>query len=378
MGEYTRFVGLDVHRDTISIAVAEPEMGEPEFVGRIANTPEAVSRWLRRAETTQRGLSEVLMCYEAGPCGYTLYRQLAEQGLHCEVIAPGLIPRRPSDRVKTDRRDASQLARLLRAGELTPIWVPTPEEEAFRSVLRAREQAVTDRARARQQLGKLLLCCGVQPPAGVKPWTQRHARWLNGLPWSNLSYEMVFREHCYHLQESMARVARHDAYITQAVASSPWRAAIAALACLRGVEILTAATVCYEIGAIARFVRPTELMSYTGLVPGEDSSGSTQRHLGITKAGNRHLRRVLVEAAWHYRWPARVGPTLQQRLHGQPGEVAEISWRAQTRLHGRYRSLLAHGKDKNVAVVAVARELVGFMWEILQHVPLPTRLAAEA
>jgi len=378
MSEYTRFVGWDVHRDTISIAVAEPERGEPDFVGRIPNTGEAVSRWLRRAETAWGGLSQVRICYEAGPCGYTLYRQLREWGVCCEVIAPGLIPHRPSDRVKTDRRDAAQLARLLRAGELTPIWVPTLEEEALRGVLRARERAVEDRARVRQQLGKFLLFCGVEPPTGITPWTERHARWLNGLHWADASQEMVFHEHLYHLQESNARLVRHDAYLAQAVMGSPWRAAIEALACLRGVELLTAATVCYEIGAIARFVRPPELMSYTGLVPGEDSSGSTQRHLGITKAGNSHLRRVLVEAAWHYRWPARVGPALQKRLHGQPGEMAEISWRAQTRLHGRYRSLVAQGKDQNVAVVAVARELVGFMWEILQHVPWPTPLAAAA
>lgn len=371
MSDYTRFVGLDVHKDTIAIAVAQKGRGDPEYLGRIINAEEAVNRWLNKERKRWQTLEDTLVCYEAGPCGYVLYRQLASCGIQCQVVAPGLTPKKPTDRVKTDRRDAMKLARLLRAGELTPIWVPDEAHEAFRSLLRAREAAVVSRTRVRHQLSKFLLCHGLIHPSGTRAWTQRHEQWLNQIEWEYPSDQLVFCEYRHCIQESLDRVRRFEEHITKFVDTSPWRPVIEALQCLRGFGLITATTVYAELGSVARFARPPQLMSYAGLVPGENSSGGRSRHLSITKAGNAHLRRVLVEAAWHYRHQPYVSQTLRRRQAGQPAEVVQISWRAQTRLNSRYRRFLGRGKEKNRAVVAVAREMLGFIWEILQVVDAP-------
>lgn len=371
MTHYTRFVAFDTHKDTIAIAVAKLGRGDAEYLGRIANSEEAIGRWLNRERKQWGGLDDVLVCYEAGPCGYVIYRYLMARGVQCEVVAPGLTPRKPSDRVKTDRRDARKLARLLRAGELTPIWVPDEAHEAFRTLLRAREGAVKNRTRARHQVSKLLLCRGVMPPKGTTAWTQRHERWLNSLEWEHPSDRLVFCEYRQRIRESSDRVLRFEKHIQEFVETSPCYPAIAALQGLRGFRLVTAATVYAELGAVARFATPRQLMSYAGLVPGEDSSGSKTRRLSVTKAGNSHLRRVLVESAWQYRHAPYVSKALQRRQAGLSPEVLRISWKAQTRLNGRYRRLLGRGKEKNRVAVAIARELLGFVWEILQVVPVP-------
>ena len=371
MTYYTRFVGLESHKDTIAIAVAKLGRGDAEYLGRIPNSEEAIGRWLNRKRRRWGSLDDVLMCYEAGPCGYALYRYLTARRVKCEVVAPGLTPKKPTDRIKTDRRDAMKLARLLRAGELTPIWVPDKAHEAFRTLLRAREAVVMDRTRARHQVSKLLLCRGVMPPEGTNAWTERHERWLNTLEWEDPSERLVFCEYRQRIRESADRVLRFEKHIQEAVQMTPYSSAIVALQCLRGFGLITSATVYAELGAVARFARPSQLMSYAGLVPGEYSSGTKTRRLSITKAGNSHLRRVLVEAAWQYRHAPYVSKALQRRQVGQPLEVLRISWKAQTRLNGRYRRLLGRGKEKNRVAVAIARELLGFVWEILQVVSVP-------
>jgi len=372
MKYYTRFVGLDVHKDSILPAVAVLGRGDAQVFGRIPNEDQVIVRWLNRRLRAWGTLEDVLFCYEAGPCGYGLYRFLAGLNLDCQVVAPGLVPRRPLDRVKTDRRDARQLARLLRAGELTPIWVPDEAHEAFRTLVRGREATLEDRTRSRHQLSKFLLCRGLRPPAGVKSWTRRFQEWVDSLRLNQQADGLVLLELRHHVREGTDRLSRFDGYIKECVETSVWRPAIEALQCLRGVRLLTAATIVAELGEIARFTHPRQLMSYAGLVPGEHSSGKRVRRLSITKAGNAHLRRILGEAAWHYRHRPHVSVRLARRQRGQPREVVAISWRAQTRLNYRYRYLLGHRKEKNRVITALARELVGFIWEILQVVPSPT------
>ena len=378
MKHYTRFGGLDVHKDTISPAVAMIGRGDPEAFGRIPNDEEVILRWLYRRRRAWGGLEHILFCYEAGPCGFGIYRLLTGMGIDCQVVAPGLVPRRPSDRVKTDRRDACQLARLLRAGELTPIWVPDEAHEAFRTLVRAREAALIDRTRSRHQLTKFLDRLGPRPPQGVNRWTCRFDRWLDSLKLDQEWDRQVLVELRHHIRENDERLSRFDALIQECVETSVWKPVIQALQCLRGFQLITAATVRAELGENTRFVHPRQMMSYAGLVPGEYSSGTRVRRLGITKAGNAHLRRVLIQAAWQYRHQPRVGVRLAQRQKGQPKEVIAISWRAQTRLNARYRRLLARGKEKNRVVTAIARELLGFIWEILQVVPTPTADALAA
>jgi transposase len=372
MKDYTRFVGLDVHKDSILPAVAVVGRGDPQVFGRIPNDHQPIVRWLNRRLRAWRRMDDVLFCYEAGPCGYQLYRLLTELNIDCQVIAPSLVPRRPSDRVKTDRRDACQLARLLRAGELTPIWVPDKAHEAFRTLLRTREAAVGDRTRSRHRLTKFLGRVGPNPPKGVNRWTRRFERWLDSLNLDQLADQFVLLELRHQIQENCDRVSRFDAYIKECVETSVWRPAIEALQCLRGVQLITAATIVAELGDIRRFPHPRRLMSYAGLVPGEYSSGKRTRRLSITKAGNTHFRRVVGEMAWHYRHRPHVSVRLARRQKGQPAEVIAISWRAQVRLNYRYRYLLGRGKDKNRVITALARELQGFIWEILQVVPPPT------
>jgi transposase len=367
MRERTTFVGLDVHQETIAVATARHGGGPAQSLGTIPNRPEAVAALVRKL--TSYGPIEV--CYEAGPCGYVLWRQLSELGIPCSVVAPSLIPTRVGDKVKTDRRDALKLARLFRSGDLTPVWVPDAAHEALRDVSRAREDARDDQHRARQRLRKFLLRLDRRPPAGVRPWTNRYRAWLDGLRLGQPGQQVVLAEYLRTLDEAAARLARLEAALAEVATRSPHAPLIAALQCLRGVGLITAVTVVAELGDLNRFRSARELMAYAGVVPREHSSGGSQRRGGITKTGNSHLRHVVVEAAWHYRHPPHIGPVLAKRQVGQPAAVVQQAWRAQTRLHGRYRQLIGRGKAPNQAVVAVAREVLGFLWGIGRTVTAP-------
>jgi transposase len=284
------------------------------------------------------------------------------------VVAPSLVPKKPGDRIKTDRRDARLLARLLRAGELTPVWVPDEDHKALRDLVRAREDAREDRQRKRNQLGKFLLRLGLHPPTGVRAWTVRYRQWLDRLELERPAQQIVLREYIYALDEAGARLKRLEQQLETLAEASEQAPLLAALQALRGVRIVTAATLVAELGDITRFGSPKQLMSYAGLVPSEDSSGTRQRRGRITKSGNAHVRRVTVEAAWHYRHPPRVSQTLRKRQEAVPQTVRDISWKAQQRLNGKFQRLVYRGKPSQKAVVAAARELLGFIWALAHEV----------
>lgn len=361
MTKIARFVGLDVHAATISVAVAE-EGGEVRSLGIIPNRTEAVRKLVRKLGAVE----SLHACYEAGPCGYVLYWQLAELGVRCDVIAPSLVPVKASDRVKTDRRDAEKLARCLRAGDLTPVWVPDAAHEALRDLVRARLCAKHDLARARHRLGQLLLRTGSRPPEKVRAWTTRHSTWLSTLRFEHVARHAAFLDYCAEVEHQQARIAQLERAIEEAIshASPKLKSLYDALQGLRGVAKVTAATIVTEIGDLGRFERAPQLMSYAGAIPSEHSSGGATRRGQITKAGNAHLRRVIVEAAWAYRHRPWIGAKLRTRLANQPEAIRAISWKAQQRLHRRYVTLVTRGKPTQKAVTAVARELLGFIWAI--------------
>jgi transposase len=308
-----------------------------------------------------------MVVYEAGPCGYTLARELASQGYLCEVVAPAKIPRRPGDRVKTDRRDALQLASLARAGALVPVVVPDTRDEAVRDLSRARVDAVRARLKARQQLKALLLRHG-RRYSGKTSWTAAHERYLATLTFDHPAQDIAFAEYRQAVAACQAQVERLTQALAQQVEQWRMRPVVYALMTLRGIDLIAAVTLVAELGDLRRFARPRDLMGYLGLVPSEHSSGATRRLGAITKTGNGHARRVLVEAAWNYRFPARISRALQVHQEHQPAVVRDIAWRAQLRLCHRYRRLNARGVQHNKVCVAIARELLGFIWDIGQHV----------
>ena len=367
MSDFTKFVGLDVHKETIAVAVADSQAGEVRYHGEIANTPEEVVKLLRRLRKEGAKLS---FCYEAGPCGYGLHRQL--KGLHqdCQVVAPSLIPKKPGDRVKTDRRDSMTLARLLRAGELTSVWVPDEVQEALRDLTRAREDMKHLQRIAKQRLSAFLLRHG-RRYSGKKTWSQAHFRWLETLKFDQPVQQIVFQEYIDIVQAMAKRVATFDSQIEVAGTESVFSKQIEGYMALRGIDRLTATTIVAEIGDLKRFPDAPQLMKYLGVVPSEHSSGNTRSQGGITKTGNGHVRRVLVEAAWTYRHPARKSPLLQRRAERASEAVQDIAWTAQKRLCARYRMHEARGKKKVLVCTAIARELVGFIWAIGQVLPLP-------
>lgn len=367
MKKSTRFVGFDDSKDAIQVAIADGEPGrEVREWGAIAPTPDAIAALVRRLGSPR----DLRVAYEAGPCGYGIYRQLRSLGVDCVVAAPSKTPRRVGDRIKNDRRDAVTLARLHRAGELTPIWVPDSETEAMRDLTRTREDAKYAQTRARQRLQSFLLRHGRRYP-GRSPWTGQHTKWLSAQKFDHPGQMICLEEYLAAVEECGRRVARLDAQIRDLVPEWSMGPVVEALTAHRGVNLLVAATVVAEIGDLTRFDRPRPLMGFVGLVPSLNASGQGRRTGRITKTGNGHVRRCLIEAAWAFRHPARRTAHLRRRLAGQPQAIQELAWRAQVRLCGRYRRLMARGKQHNKVITAVARELIAFLWATARLVPLP-------
>ena len=356
----TRYLGLDVHKATITVAVAEATSGPSTVFGTIANEVGAVRRMVKQLGRE----AKLVAAYEAGPTGYALHRELSRLGVECMVVAPGLIPIRPGDRrVKTDTRDALGLARLLRSGDLTPIWVPDSEHEALRDLVRARYDAKDDLRRARHRLSKFLLRQGICPPAGIKAWSARYYTWLRQLKLDQVAAQVVFEEYLGVEQGANERVRRLEAALRQCAEQSPQLPLMAALQVLRGIAFLSAVTIVAEVGDFRRFTNAPGFMCFTGLVTSEYSSGTSRRQGGITRAGNRYLRHVLVQAAHNARYAPNPQGAVKRRLDGAPPDLVELALEAQRRLHARYRHLDRRiGRPK--AVTAVARELAGFVWAV--------------
>ncbi|MCF6219427.1 MAG: IS110 family transposase [Gammaproteobacteria bacterium] len=361
MKEFSKYVGLDTHKETIAVAVADALGGKPQYYGEIANTPAAVRKLVKNLCPDGEMLS---FCYEAGPCGYEVYRQISQLGHHCSVVAPSLIPLKPGERVKTDRRDSEKLSRLDRAGELTPVWVPDQEQEAMRDLTRAREDMKGLERTTKQRLNAFLLRYGRIYESGKSRWTQTHFRWLEGLKFDITIQQIVFQEYVDAVKQGEARVVGLEKEMEKALKHWVLAPVVEALMALRGIKLITAMTIMAELGDITRFDSPRQLMSFLGLVPSEFSSGQTRRRGGITKTGNGHVRRVLIESGWCYRFPARKTAHLQRRAEKCSSEVQAIAWKAQKHLCGRYAHLLERGKLKVQVCTAVARELVGFIWAI--------------
>ena len=354
-------LGLDVHKDSIAVGLLRPRQELPDHKV-IDNTPEAIRKLVSRFDPTS-----LIACYEAGPTGYDTYRLLDSLAVRCDVIAPALIPRRAGRRIKTDRLDARNLARLHRAGELTAIRVPSPSEEALRDLIRVREDLKDDRRRAQQRIKGFLLRQGRRFPGHSKGWSAKFDTWVRAQRFDNNAAQLAFD---YYLQARSARAVQLtaiDAEIEVAVTEPPLAEPVAHLRCLRGIDTLSAATIAAEVCDFRRFRDAASFMAFTGLVPSEHSSGTRQHRGSITKTGNRHVRRVLVEAAWSYRHRPHVGVGLARRNEGQPHEVVAHCYNAQVRLNSRYWRLVAT-RDSRVAGVAIARELAGFVWALMTRV----------
>jgi len=364
MADRIIYVGLDVHKEAIVVAVAAGSLrGEVREYGRIANTPTALDRLLRKLGGDGVKLR---FCYEAGPCGYGIQRQVSATGHECIVVAPSLIPRRAGDRVKTDRRDAASLAKLHRAGELTAVWVPDVGHEAMRDLVRARLDAVHSLRRARQQLSGFLLRHGCH--YGRPAWTKLHRRWLAGLKFEQAVHHIVLEDYIAAVETTETRRDRLTAQIEAMLPDWALAPVVSALQTMRGMALVNAATLIAELGDLSRFANPRQLMAYLGLVPSEHSSGASVKRGGITKAGNGAARRLLIEAAWSYRFPARISRELLLRQENQPKPIRDIAWKGQVRLCARYRKLARTGKPANVVTTAIARELTGFVWAIARRV----------
>jgi len=359
----TGFVGLDAHAESTAIGVAEAGRAAARFVGTVGAKRAELMKALGKLGSPQ----SLLVVYEAGPCGYGLARELTAAGYRCEVIAPSKIPKQPGERIKTDRRDALKLASLARAGELTPVSIPDERDEAIRDLSRARVDAVRARLKARQQL-KALLLRHDRRYSGKTSWSAAHERYLSRITFAHPAQDIAFAEYRQAVGEGEARVERLTQVLRQQVEGWRMQPVVNAVMTLRGLDLVAATTVVAELGDLKRFAHPRELMGYLGLVPSEYSTGSRRRQGAITKSGNGHVRRVLVEAAWNYRHPARLSKSQQLRQEGQSAATRAIAWRAQLRLGHRYRSLTDRGLQHNKVCVAIARELAGFIWDIGRQV----------
>lgn len=355
------YVALDTSKLRNAIAVAEDDRcGEVRYLGEIENTPVATGKLVRKLAKQH---SAVTFCYEAGPTGYGLYRQITGLGHDCIVVAPSLIPQRPGDRVKTNRRDALSLARQLRAGDLTAVWVPDPHHEAVRDLTRARGAAMRELRVKRQQVSALLLRLG-QPYPGKTTWGKTHLTWLAGRKLDHLEQRIALEEMLHAVRQATDRIGRLEQAIGAAVPEWSLAPTATALMALRGIDLIAATALLAEIGDLTRFSSPRELMAWLGMVPSESSTGERVRRGAITKAGNRRARSMLVECAWSYRHPPRVGADKLAKVEAAPPAVRDIAWKAQTRLSARYRALRRAGKPDNVAITAVARELAAFIWAV--------------
>ncbi len=356
---YAGYVGLDVHKDTIAVAVAHAGRDAPESWGTIPNTKKAISKLVDRLYTEKKAF---LLCYEAGPCGYALYQSLTAMGMDCQVVAP---PK--NEKIKTDRRDALRLARLLRAGELIEVWVPDQEQEAVRDLCRCRADFKAQQQKLRQQLNAFVLRHGHHWATNRKRWTQKHLEWLESLEFP-YEYQIGVRdEYIAAVRLSSSRMADLDQKLDRVLRVWSWAPLVSSLMALRGFDRLSAITLLSELGDISRFASPNQLMGYLGLVPCVYSSGARRRTGGATQAGNHHARQVLVESAWCYRFPARQTAYMSRKAEDASAYAQAISWKAQKRLCGRYRTLIKAGKNQKVVCVAIARELVGFVWDIICH-----------
>ena len=356
-----RFVGLDVHAETIAVAVAEPG-GEVRSLGVIPNRRESVRRLIGKLGKPE----QLRVCYEAGPTGYVLYWQLSELGVKCDVVAPRLVPVKAGDRVKTDRRDAEKLARCYRAGDLTAVWVPDAAHEALRDLVRARLAAKRDQLRARHRLGKFLLRQGRRAPEGITAWMSKHLAWIKQQRFEQAAQQATLVDYLHEVEHAAERIVRLERSIDVAVQAMPamQQAVIVGLQCLRGVAKVSAVTLVSELGQLSRFAAARQLMGYAGMVSREHSSGARINRGSISKAGNAHLRRIATEAAWAYRHHPALGSALRARQNGASETVKAIAWRAQHRLHQRYRALMGRGKPKQTVITAIGRELLGFIWAI--------------
>lgn len=357
--KYTTFVGLDVHKDSISVAVIHAGSNEAEFLGTIPNHPDAI-----RSLVKKLGTKGTQYCYEAGPCGFVIYRLITQLGTFCIVAAPSLIPSKPGDKVKTDKRDAKKLARLLKNGDLTAVYVPSKEQEALRDLIRAREDASQDLLKKRNQLTKFFLRLDIHQPDGIKAWSAKYRKWLNTVKFEELPLQIVLTEYIHAIEQAEERLERFDKAIAETASTISDQKLFKSYQALKGIGLLTAAALIAEIGDITRFKTAKQLMAYLGLVPSEHTSGDTKKQGRITKTGNAHLRYLLVENSWHYQRKPNLSEQLRKRQEGVSKEVKEIAWKAQHRLHLKYRKIVARGRKPNIAVVAVARELTGFIWAI--------------
>lgn len=356
-------VGLDSHKDSISVAMLAPGAVEP-VQWKSATTLDAVRRMVNRIRKVAPG--DIVFCYEAGPCGFTLQRQIVACGSSCVVVAPSLIPTKPGDRVKTDRRDARKLAELHRAGLLTEVHPPSEADEAARNLSRCREDAQEDLLRCRHHIGHMLLRLGKRYEGGRTSWTQKYNQWLRTLRFGQDADQTVFDQYLLAMEQTEERLKTLVGKVEALAQTEPYRQPVAALRCFRGIDTITAMTIVTELHGFQRFDSPRGLMAYLGLVPSEDSTGNRQRRFRITKTGNSHVRRILVEAAWHYRGAPTISAPLRKRRDGQPIQVIAIADKAMQRLNRRFWRLVHHGKPPTKAVVAVARELAGFVWAALQ------------
>jgi len=361
MRKNTRYLGLDVHAETITAAIAEGR-SKVRSLGQLPNRPEAVKKLIGKLG----GGKDLKVCYEAGPTGYALYWQLTKMGVECEVVAPSLIPKKSGDRIKTDRRDAEKLAQCYQAGTLTSVWVPDAAHEALRDLVRARGAAKRDESRVKQRLLKYLMHYGVRHPEGRRAWTHPWWRWLQALKLDHEAQQIVLSDFVAEVLHLGERVSRLDLAIDRVIetAAPEKKAVIEALQALRGVAKLTAVTIMVEVGTFQRFRKPTELMGYTGLVPSEYSSGARESKGRSTRTGNAHLRHVLGETAWHARHKPWLSSRLKEVIPTLPADVSAIAWKAQERLHRKFTKLTFLRKPAGKVATAVARELVGFVWAI--------------
>ena len=359
----TVFVGLDVHKESVAIAVAHLGRAEPRFVGTCGPELRELLKALSRLGTP----SDTLIAYEAGPSGFALARQLGAQGWRCQVIAVSKTPRKPGERIKTDRRDALALARYLRSGDLTPVVIPDATDEALRDLSRARQDAVRARLKVRQQLKAMLLRHG-KPFPGKTSWGAAHERYLARVAFEHPSQQIAFAEYRSAVTDTHERVERISTALREQIQHWRFGTVVKALMCFKGIDFIAAITIVAELGDMRRFEHPRQLMAYLGLVPSEYSSGTTRIQGSITKTGNTHVRRILVESAWCYRYSARLSRPVAERQIEQPKAVRDIAWRAQLRLCSRYRRLCGRGMHSNKICVAIARELSAFIWEAARHV----------